>query len=77
MTKFYTEHDFQIIPEDFKFNIKFHAERIQHCTTLRGGGGINSLPLSLSTTTSRRCPTTCESRLGIHELHWDLKNRTI
>ena len=26
---FNTEHDFQVDPENFEFNLKFHAERIQ------------------------------------------------
>ena len=26
---FYTEHDFQVDLENFEFNLKFHAERIQ------------------------------------------------
>ena len=30
MKIFYTKHDFQVDLENFKFNLKFHAERIQH-----------------------------------------------
>ena len=26
---FYTEHDFQVDLENFEFNLKFHAEKIQ------------------------------------------------
>ena len=26
---FYTEHDFQVDLENFEFNLKFHAERLQ------------------------------------------------
>ena len=30
MKMFYTEHDFQVDLENFEFNVKFHAKRIQH-----------------------------------------------
>ena len=30
MKIFYTEHDCQVDLENFEFNLKFHAERIQH-----------------------------------------------
>ena len=30
MKMFYTEHYFQVDRENFEFNLKFHAERIQH-----------------------------------------------
>ena len=33
MKMFYTEHDFQVDLEKSEFNLKFHAERIQHIYT--------------------------------------------
>ena len=30
MKMFYTEHEFQLDLENFQFNLKFHAERMQH-----------------------------------------------
>ena len=30
MEMFYQKHDFQVDLENFEFNLKFHAERIQH-----------------------------------------------
>ena len=30
MKMFHTEHDFQVDLENFKLNLKFHGDRIQH-----------------------------------------------
>ena len=51
---FYTEHDFQVDLENFEFNWKLHAERIQH-NEWRIGRPTNRLNDSIGLCKSINC----------------------